>query len=84
MTDIKVGKVTHYFDKISVAVVQVDSTLRTGDQVKFTGSNEFQQEIASMQVEHQAVPEAKKGDAIGIKVDQPVKEGDEVYKIVEA
>ena len=84
MTNIKVGKVSHYFNKISVAVVEVDGTLKTGDQIKFTGSNEFQQEVASMQVEHQSIAEAKKGDAIGLKVDQPVKEGDEVYKVIEA
>lgn len=84
MSDIKIGKVTHYFDKIGVAVVEMEGTLKIGDQIKFTGANEFQQEVSSMQVEHQNIAEAKKGETIGLKVDQPVKEGDEVYKVVEA
>lgn len=82
MADTLVGKISHYYDKISVAVVEVLSTIKVGDSLKITGhDNEFTQTIDSMQVEHEAVQEAKKGLAIGLKVDQPVKPGDEVYKV---
>jgi len=82
MADTLVGKITHYFDKIGVAVVEVLSPLKVGDQIKISGhDNEFTQEVTSMQVEHQQVEEAQKGQAVGMKVDQPVKEGDEVYKV---
>jgi len=84
MADTLVGKITHYFDKIGVAVVEVLAPIKVGDQVKISGhGNEFIQQVASMQVEHQQVEEAIKGQAVGMKVDQPVKEGDEVYKIEE-
>jgi len=83
MSDIKVGKITHYFDKIGVAVVEVTSPIKVGDQIKFTGTNEFDQQIDSMQIEHENVKEAKKGQVIGLKVDQPLKEGDEVYRVNE-
>ena len=80
MADFKVGKVTHYYDKIGVAVVEVLGPLAKGDQIKVSGSDDFTQTVDSIQVEHEQIKAAKKGQVIGIKVDQPVKRGDEVYK----
>ena len=82
MADAKIGKIIHYFDKIGVAVIELTGTLSTGDTIKISGhDNEFTQTVDSMQVEHEQIPEAKKGDAVGMKVTQPVKEGDEVFKV---
>ncbi len=80
MAGAKLGKISHFYDKISVAIVEVLGTIKVGDKVKIQGKNEFEQEIKSMQIEHKQVETAKKGDSIGMKVDQPVKKGDEVYK----
>ena len=80
MPDTKVGNITHYYDKIGVAVVSVLAPIKVGDKIKITGSNEFVQEITSMQIEHKNIQKAKKGDQIGLKIDQPVKEKDEIYK----
>jgi len=80
MADTKVGDITHYYDKIGVAVVDVKAPIQVGDKIKITGSNEFEQEITSMQIEHENVEKAKKGDQIGMKMDQPVKEKDEIFK----
>lgn len=79
--DNPIGKVTHYFDKISVAIIDLEKgTLKTGQQVKFKhGEEEFTHTIDSMQIEHQPVEEVKSGDAFGVKVSQPVKEGWLVY-----
>lgn len=83
MTDFKIGKIIHYFDKIQVAVVELLGTLAAGDQVKIVrhSGEEFTMTVSSMQVEHEQIKEAKKGETVGLKVDQPVKEGDEVYKL---
>ena len=82
MTDTKVGTIIHYYDKIGVAVVKVLTSIKVGDRIKISGHDkEFEQEIASMQVEHKNIEKAKKGDDVGMKVDQPVKDGDEVYKV---
>ncbi len=79
-----VGKIVKFFPNISVGVVQVSKTIKVGDTISIEGrGKEFQQKVASMQVEHQSIPEAKPGDDIGMKVDQPVKEGDVVYKVDE-
>ena len=82
MNYLKVGKVTHYYDKIGVAVVELDGSLTVGDGIKFVRGDEdvFEQKVASIQVEHEKKDSAKKGDTIGLKVEQEVKEGAEVFK----
>lgn len=79
----KVGKITHYYDKIGVAILELETDLAVGDTVKFVrgGEDLFEQKIESMQIEHDKIEVAKKGDVIGLKVDKEVKEGAEVYKI---
>jgi putative protease len=83
LADFKIGKVTHYYDKIGVAVVELDGGLSKGDKIKFVrgGEDMFEQEVKSMQIEHDKIDSAKKGDIVGLKVDQEVKEDAEVYKI---
>lgn len=71
-----IGKVTHYFDKIGVAVVKLNRELKLGDKVTIKGKNNFDQHITSIQVEHQPIERAEKGQEVAIKVDQPVKEND--------
>lgn len=82
MADFKVGKITHYYNKIGVAVVELTDTLAIGDTIKISGhGREFTQAVTSMQIEHEQIKEAKKGQVIGLKVDQEVKENDEVYRV---
>lgn len=81
MVGTKVGNITHYYDKIGVAVLDLLAPIKVGDKVKITGSTEFEQEITSMQIEHENIQAAKKGNQIGFKIDQPVKEKDEVFKV---
>lgn len=82
MAEFKVGKITHYYNKIGVAVVELSGSLLVGDLIKISGhGRDFQMTVNSMQIEHQQIKEANKGDTVGLKVDQEVKEGDEIYKI---
>ena len=81
MADTKIGNITHYYDKIGVAVVDIIAPMKVGDKIKITGSTEFEQEVGSMQIEHENIDKAKKGDQIGMKLDQPVKDKDEVFKV---
>ncbi len=78
-----IGKVTHYFTNIGVAVVEItDSELNAGDKIHIKGAtSDFEQAVDSMQIEHESVEKAKKGQSIGLKVDQQVREGDEVFKV---
>lgn len=83
MADFKIGKVTHFYDKIGVAVVELDNTLSVGDSIKFVrgGEDLFTQKVDSIQVEHEKIGSAKKGDVVGLKTEKEVKEGAEVYKV---
>ncbi len=80
-----IGTITHYFGKISVAVLKVDDDeVKVGDTIHIKGKyTDFSQTINSMQVEHEKIEKAKKGDEVGLKVDNPVHEHDEVYKVTE-
>ncbi|MEK7112752.1 MAG: hypothetical protein AAB875_05490 [Patescibacteria group bacterium] len=83
MADFKIGKVTHYYDKIGVAIVELDGTLSVGDKIKFArgGEDLFEQEVESIQIEHEKKDSAGKGDVVGLKTDAEVKEGAEVFKV---
>ena len=77
-----IGKVTHYFTKIGVAVVQVENEIVLGDMLSFEGATtDFTQPLDSMQVDNNPVETAKKGDDIGLKVKERVRPGDHVYKV---
>jgi len=75
-----VGVVTHYFDKISVAVIEVKAPIKVGDTISFEGpQTNLKQKVTSMQVEHKVLQTAKKGDDIGLKTTKPVRAKDVVY-----
>ena len=78
----EIGKVTHYFGKVSVAVVELTATINIGDRIAFKGSSsDFEQEVKSMQIDHADIATAQAGQAIGLKVENKVKVGDIVYKV---
>jgi putative protease len=78
---VKVGRVTHFFPKISVAVVELTAALAVGDRLVFKGPNtDFEQVVESMQIEHNNVQRAEAGQSIGLKVSERVRETDSVYK----
>jgi len=79
----EVGRVTHYFTNISVGVIEITSgSIKVGDKIRIKGATtDFTQEIDSMQVEHEQVEEAKKGQSIGLKVKGHVRQHDKVYKV---
>lgn len=82
MAELKIGEVTHYYDKISVAIINLSAGLNVGDTIKIVSpQGGFNQKVVSMQVEHKEIKSAKKGEVIGLKVDKPVKEKAEVFKI---
>jgi len=84
MEEKKIGFVSNYFSKISVAAVEItDGTVSVGDTLHFLGyTTDFESRVHSMQIELKSVTEAKKCDSVGIKVAEKVREKDKVYKIV--
>ena len=78
-----IGEITHYFSNIEVCVIKLAGVLKEGETIRITGgeNTDFTQEVKSMQIEHEEVKTAKKGDSVGLKIKEKVREGYKVYKI---
>lgn len=77
-----IGAITHYYSKIGVGIIELKDAVKVGEKIKIKGhSTDIEQDIDSIQIEHKEVEKAKKGDVIGLKVNDKVREGDEIYKV---
>lgn len=75
-----IGKVTHFYGKIKVAIIKFNKPVKVGTDVVIRGATtEFKQTIASMQWDHEPIKIAKKGKEVGIKIKKKVHEGDGVF-----
>ena len=82
MTGKRVGKVTHYFDHLNVAVLALTEGIRVGETLHFLGhSTDFKQQVTSLQIEHKAVETAKPNEDVAMKVDQRVHPNDAIFRI---
>jgi len=76
----QIGTVTHWYDKLGVAVIKLTGKLSKGDEIMVQkGTEEFEEKVESLQIDHKAVVSAKKGDDAAIKLSQRAKEGAAVY-----
>lgn len=82
MSGVRIGKVTHFFDHLCVAVLALEQPIQVGDTVHFLGhSTDFKQKVESLQIEHKAVTSANPGEEVAMKVAQRVRPNDAVFKI---
>lgn len=82
--EVEIGKVTHYYNHINVAVLKLTDNLKLGDKIHILGhSTDLIERVASMEVEHHPVVWVKPGDDVAVKVNEPVREHDIVYRIIE-
>lgn len=82
MAEKEIGRVTNYFSRIGVAVIELTAPLQSGDKVRIQGgTRDFEQKVESMQVEHEPIEKAEAGQEIAIKVDQKVRTNDLVYRV---
>lgn len=78
----RIGHVTHYYGKISVAVLALNDDLKVGDTIHFLGRNtDFNQQVGSMEIEHQKVETVGPGDEVALKVLERVRKGDTVFLV---
>jgi putative protease len=78
----KVGLVTHFYSKPSVAVVELLAPLNKGDKIVIRGSTtNIEQDVESMEIEHKQIPNAQAGQSIGMKVLGRVRENDIIYRV---
>ena len=85
MEEVAVGKVEKFFSRIGVAAIKItEGELKIGDTIRIKGhTTDFEQKVESMQLEHTPVEKATKGQDVGIKVKERVREGDIVYIVKE-
>ncbi len=82
--DIRVGKVTHYYDRIGVAVLELYGELKVGETIHIHGHiTDFTQRVGSMEIEHQKIESAEPKAEVALKMLEPVREGDILFKVVE-
>ncbi len=78
-----IGKITHYFSKIGVAVIELSDDIKVGDKIRIEGATtSFEQVVESMEIENEKVETATVGQSIGLKVNERVRLHDDVYKIM--
>jgi len=76
-----IGKVTHYFDKIGVAVLKLEKGIKSGESLLIgEGDDAFEQKVKSMQLNSDKIEKSRKGQEIGLKVDQAVRKNWNIYK----
>ncbi len=75
-----VGKVTHYYDKAMVAIIELSAPLSVGQSVRFKGGqDDVVQEVKQMQLDHEDIQKGTKGQQVGVKVDQKIRDNDQVF-----
>ncbi|MEW5723529.1 MAG: translation elongation factor-like protein [Thermodesulfobacteriota bacterium] len=81
----EVGVVFKFFAKPGVAAVRVMAEgFKVGDKLAYRGNTtDFEDTVQRIEINNQAVPEAKPGDMVGVKVAERVRPNDKVYKLVD-
>ncbi|GIW41429.1 MAG: hypothetical protein KatS3mg076_2006 [Candidatus Binatia bacterium] len=84
-TETLVGRVTHYYDRIGVAIIELtEGDLAVGDTIHVKGhTTDFTDTVRSMQVEHADVQRGSKGQQVGVKVKERAREHDQVFKVAD-
>lgn len=76
-----IGVVTHFYGGIEVAIVKFKKPMKKGSVIRFRGATtDFEQKIGSMQYDHKDIAVAKKGQSVGMKVDDKVRDGDGIFE----
>ncbi|MBI4653937.1 MAG: translation elongation factor-like protein [Nitrospirae bacterium] len=80
--EILIGKVTHYYKNIGIAAIELSDTLEVGNLIHIKGhTTDFEQNVNSMEIDNKKITHAARGQVIGLKVNDYVREHDMVYRI---
>lgn len=83
MPEERIGEVTHYFQKIEVAVIEADAPFEVGDELHVEGANDdFTFTVESMEIDEEPVERVEAGQAAGVKVPERAHEGSTVSRVI--
>ncbi len=79
----KIGRVINFYEKTSIAIVELDGTLAVGDRIKFSREGNFvcEQKVELIQMGYKKLDSATRGDVVGLKTNEETQKGDEIFKI---
>lgn len=76
----QIGKITHYYSKLGVGIIKLDKALKVGDTIQIKGNTtDFKQKIEEIQLDHKNIDKGEKGQEVGVKLSQKVRDGDVVF-----
>ena len=82
MSEVEIGRVDHYFDKIGVVGISLSKRIALGDTIRVKGhTTDLTHAVDSMQIDNETVEEAGAGDAVGIIVGERCRVGDHVFRV---
>jgi translation elongation factor EF-1alpha len=83
MEEQRIGVIEHYYPKVHAAVVDLrDGDLHVGDEVHITGKGvDFVERVKHLEIDHERVDEARRGQHVGLEVTEPVKAHIEVFAV---
>ena len=78
----KVGRVINYYEKIGVAIVELEGTLAVHDKIRFLFDHDylFSQVVEAIQIGHEKVESANRGSKIGLPIKERVQVGTDIFK----
>lgn len=84
MDEVAIGKVTHFFPRVQVAVLELSrDEIRLGDTIRVLGAHSnFTQTVDSMQIEHTPVEMVRAGQEVAIHLVERARVGDMVFRIM--
>lgn len=82
MDEEQVGIVTHFYRRISVAVVQLSAPLAIGDTIHIVGRiTNFLQPVSSMEIDYHKIESVDAGQEVAIQMDEYTRRGDTIFKV---
>lgn len=80
--EVQIGRITHFYSHLNVAVLELTDRLKLGEMIHIFGhTTDFVQKVTSMEVDHHRVGVVEPGDNVALKVVEPVRVHDAIYRV---